>query len=58
MQVNIDRGVTQPDTCQTTGDECAHETDREQHAGSKTDVTSPDRSDPVEHLDGRWYRNQ
>src|ERR1044072_1802059 len=58
VQVNVDRRVTQPDTGQTTRDKGAHETDSEQGSRRKTDITFPDRGQPVKHLNSRWHGDQ
>ena len=57
VKVNIQRGVTQEDTSQTSRNKERYHTDSEQHRWRKTDVTTPQCCQVVERLHRRRNRN-
>lgn len=58
VHVDVQCGVTQDDTRQTTGHKGAHQADGEQHGGSELDISFPEGGDVVEGLYRRWDGNQ
>lgn len=57
VHLDVNSGVTQEDTGQTTGNEHGHEPDGKQTGRIETEIRGIYRSDPVEHLYSRRHGN-